>query len=67
MSGKNLTIDLRPRTDSQKNIFYVGKLEAPVLIDCSKGVTFLIFVSEDGSQQLQITSMDKKEARDQDQ
>jgi hypothetical protein len=66
MSGKNLTIDLRPRTDSQKNIFYVGKLEAPVLIDCSRGVTFLIFVSEDGSQQLQITSMDKKETRDQD-
>ena len=35
MSNKNLTIDLKARKDKDGMIFYVGKIKAPVLIDCS--------------------------------
>lgn len=61
MSSKNLTVDLSPRTDSSGKVFYVGKIEFPGVIDCSKGVTFLVFTSEEGGEQLQIAKMDKKD------
>lgn len=64
MSSKNLTIDLIPRTDKNKKIFHVGKLKAPVLIDCKEGVVFLIYTSEDGSEELQIAPME--DAKDND-
>jgi hypothetical protein len=58
MANKNLTIDLHPRPDGDERTFYVGKLEFPGTIDCSEGVTFIIFVSDAGSEQLQICKMD---------
>ena len=62
MSNKNLTIDLKRRTDKDGKIFHVGKLEAPVLIDCSQGAVFLIFTSDVNEEQLQIAPMnDAKE------
>jgi hypothetical protein len=60
MSNKNLTIDLKARKDIDGQVFYVGKVEAPVLIDCSNGAVFLVFVSDKGEEQLQIAPMDKK-------
>jgi hypothetical protein len=62
MSNKNITIDLKAKPDKDGRIFYVGKIESPVLIDCSKGAVFLIFVSDRGDEQLQIACMDKKDA-----
>lgn len=64
MSNKNVTIDLKARKDKDGMIFYVGKLKAPVLIDCSQGAVFLVFVSDQGDEQLQIALMDNKEADD---
>ena len=61
MSNNNLTIDLKKRKDKDGNIFYVGKLEFPGNIKCDEGVVFLIFVSDEGGEQLQIASMDKKD------
>jgi hypothetical protein len=58
MSNKNLTLDLKSRKDVDKNIFYVGKLKFPGTIDCSKGVVFLVFTSDQGEEQLQIGMMD---------
>ncbi len=57
--SKNLTIDLKASTDGDGRVFYVGKIKAPVLIDCSEGVAFLIFTSDVGEEQLQIALMDK--------
>jgi hypothetical protein len=54
----NLKIDIDPREDKDKNIYYLGKLHVPMTIDASKGVAFLIFTSEDGSEQLQIAHVD---------
>lgn len=64
MSNKNLIIDLKHRKDRDGQTFYVGKMEAPVLIDCSKGVVFLIFVSDSGEEQLQIALKDNKDCDD---
>ena len=61
MSNKNLTIDLKSKKDQDGATFYVGKIKAPVLIDCSMGVTFLLFISDKGEEQLQIALMDNKE------
>jgi hypothetical protein len=44
--------------------FYVGKIKGPILIDCSQGVVFLVFVSDQGDEQLQIAQMDNKELQD---
>jgi hypothetical protein len=64
MSNKNVTIDLKARKDKDGMIFYVGKIKAPVLIDCSQGAVFLVFVSDHGDEQLQIALMDNKELDD---
>ena len=66
MSNWNITIDLKARKDVDGQTFYVGKVEAPVLIDCSEGAVFLIFVSDHGEEQLQIACMDKKESNTED-
>lgn len=54
----NLNIDLKCRLDKNKNKYYVGKLLGPITIDLSEGATFLIFVSEEGNEQLQIAPLD---------
>jgi hypothetical protein len=64
MSNKNVTIDLKARKDKDGMIFYVGKIKAPVQIDCREGAVFLIFVSDKGDEQLQIALMDNKEDGD---
>lgn len=64
MSNKNVTIDLKSRKDKDGRVFYVGKIKAPVLIDCSPGAVFLIFISDQGEETLQIALMDSKDDND---
>lgn len=61
MSNKNITIDLISRKDKDGKTFYVGKIKAPVLIDCREGAVFLIFVSDKDNEAMQIALMDKKD------
>lgn len=61
MSNHNITVDLKARKDIDGQTFYVGKIKAPALIDCSKGAVFLVFVSDKGEEQLQIALMDTKD------
>jgi hypothetical protein len=61
MSSKNITIDLKAKLDKDGRTFYVGKVKAPILIDCKDGAVFLIFVSDRGDEQLQIALMDNKD------
>lgn len=58
MSNKNLTIELRSRKDVNGGTFYVGKIKAPISIDCSEGAVFLVFVSDQGAEEMQIACMD---------
>lgn len=57
MSDK-LILRLDAKTDSEGNKYYVAKLKAPISIDCSEkngGVSFMIFTSEEGQEELQIS------------
>lgn len=60
MSSNNLMIDLKKREDADGKTFYVGKLKAPMQIDCRDGATFLIFLSDLGEEQLQIAPFQDK-------
>lgn len=62
MSNKNVIVDLKARKDVDGKVFYVGKIKAPVLIDCREGAVFLVFVSDKGDEQLQIALMDNKDS-----
>lgn len=59
MSNNNLRIDLKTRLDKDGQKFFVGKLQFPGNLNCKDGVAFLIFVSEEGAEELQITGIDK--------
>jgi hypothetical protein len=64
MSSNNgkLTLNLNPELDRFGNKYYIAKLTAPILIDCSEkngGVCFMIFVSDEGNEELQISHITK--------
>jgi hypothetical protein len=58
MDGK-IKLYLEKRQDSYKQTYYIGKLKAPVTIDCEKGVAFMIFISAEGEEELQICNLEK--------
>ncbi|MDP2683489.1 MAG: hypothetical protein Q8P20_00375 [bacterium] len=60
MNINNLKVELDVREDANKNIFHLGRLRAPCKIDLTRGVTFLIFVSDSGEEELQIACNDKE-------
>lgn len=64
MANNNLSIDLHPRKDADGNTFYVAKLEFPGTIELKDGAVFLVFISDQGNEQLQIGIMDKKNRDD---
>lgn len=64
--SNNITIDLKAKKDADGKIYYLAKIIAPVLIDCSEGAVFIIFTSEPGSEQMQIAPMTKKPKQDQE-
>lgn len=60
MSNSNLKIDLHARKDKDGNVFHIGKLKFNGTINCKDGVTFLLFTSDTGNEQLQIAPMESK-------
>lgn len=58
--NNNLTIELHSKEDSNQKTYYVGRLQAPMTLDFKDGVTFLIFVSENGEEELQICASGAK-------
>lgn len=57
----NLKIYLEPREDRRKHIYYLGKLNIPMLLDCNEGIAVLIFVSQLGEEELQIAELDDEQ------
>jgi hypothetical protein len=70
MSDGRLILDLVPNIDDFGKKYYVAKLKGPFLIDCSEkaggGVAFMIFVSEEGSEELQISHITRPKFREKD-
>jgi hypothetical protein len=61
MANDNIKIELQSRRDKNGKTFYIGKIKAPVLLDCRTGCAFLIYISEEGAEELQIASMDNRQ------
>jgi hypothetical protein len=51
-------IELDPREDKDRQIYYLSKKSGPLILNLKKGVAFLIFTSEDGNEELQIANLD---------
>lgn len=60
MVTSNLKIELEPRTDKEEQTYYLGRLKFPGTINLSDGVTFLIFTSDLGEEELQIAINNKE-------
>lgn len=54
----NLKVELESRVDSNDQVYFLGRLRFPGVIDCRKGVTFLAFTSDIGEEELQIAVND---------
>jgi hypothetical protein len=59
MTNSNLRIDLKKKTDRSNRFFYIGKLKLNATLNLNEGLAFLVFVSEDGSEELQIAPFEK--------
>jgi len=59
MNTNNLTIPLDIRLDGKKNVYYLGRVKFPGTISLADGITFLIFLSDSGEEELQIACNDK--------
>lgn len=60
MNLNNLRVEVDPRLDKEEEVYYIGRLKAPVSIDLTEGVTFLVFLSKSGEEELQIAPNDKE-------
>ncbi len=61
--NNNLIIDLVPKLDRKEDIYHIGRIKFPGRITFNKGVTFLIFLSEEGDEEIQIAVNDKENAK----
>jgi hypothetical protein len=59
----NLPIQLKAHRDGRGKVYYVGKVQAPITIDCKDGVTFFVFTSETDAEELQIAPMIKNDKK----
>lgn len=57
MADDKLHLSLEPITDRNGNTYYIAKLKGPFTINCKDGVAFMVFVSEPGSEELQIANV----------
>lgn len=54
MHNEKLRVSLFAKPDRNGKKMYVGKIKFPGMIDCTNGIVFLVFTSEDGSEEIQI-------------
>lgn len=61
MNDGKIHLELEPKIDDFGKKYYVAKLKGPFLIDCSEragnGVAFMVFISEEGNEELQICNI----------
>lgn len=62
MSNRNLTVKLEARTDENGHKYYISKLKIPgqLVLNLEDGVTFLVYTSEEGAEEMQIAPMAEK-------
>lgn len=58
----NMSIPLNIREDRNGKPYHIGRIQFPGSIDCTNGVAILIFVSEDGEEEMQIGGLESENA-----
>ncbi len=58
-----ICVDLHSFTDGEGNIGYVGEALCPAFIDTTEGIFFTIFLSREGSEELQISRLEHRKKR----
>jgi len=51
-------VELTRQRDKEGHSFYIGKLQFPGTLEFDKGASFMIFLSDDGFEELQIAPLD---------
>lgn len=60
----NLKIPLDKRIDSEGKSYFIAKVRGPFTIDCTNGICFLIFCSENGLEEMQVGPLlDKRDKK----
>ncbi len=57
-------VDLERKVDRFDKTYYTGELQFPGTIDFSYGVSFMVFISDTGAEQLHIAPMDPRRLDD---
>jgi len=61
MKYDKLSMRLVPQKDRNGNTFYIGRLKYPGTITMDKGAVFLVFISEEGNEELQVAMPESSE------
>ena len=56
-----LRVRLDPVLDRNRKTYYLGKLKFPGMLDCTNGIVFLVYTSEEGAEEIQIAEYAPKE------
>lgn len=59
MSNNRLKIELDSKIDKNGQKYYVGRMKSPISLNCENGIVFMVFISEEGEEELQILSPKK--------
>jgi hypothetical protein len=54
-----IAVKLRANEDSNGNVYYTGKLQIPGVLNFDNGASFMVFVSEEGAEEMHLRSMPK--------
>lgn len=57
MEFGKLTVDLKKNLDRNGRPYYFGALKFPGNIDAREGIAFMVFVSEEGNEELQVGAL----------
>lgn len=60
---RHISCDLEKREDGDGNVFYRGRLNIPATIHCDNGLILMIYTSEEGCEELQITAYDPEKGQ----
>ena len=56
-------IELKRNFDGHGNAYFIGKLQMPMTLEFDEGVSFMVFISDDGCEELQIAPLDPSKSR----
>lgn len=54
MVDEDIVVRLEKRLDANDKPYFIGRIRSPIDIVCKDGVVFLLFISEEGNEEMHI-------------